>query len=158
MIHLTFAQVTIGDVVIGDSGHAIEVKFIQRPLNGQVVLREQMIHKRGDTACKYPTGWPNDQIEVVNRCEVCRQRTLAHTGECMASACQPPNPNPRTYAYLHDVLDSALLRLEGAERYAQGDPLLGNALQHIRGSIRQARAAVLMSPRVRTQQEKGGQE
>lgn len=63
-------------------------------------------------------------------------------------------PNPRTYGYLHDVIDSALLRLEGAERYSIGDPLLGNVLEHIRGSIRQARAALAMSPPVRTQHEK----
>ena len=57
----------------------------------------------------------------------------------------------RTYEYLRDMLDGAILRLEGAEGYAIGDPLLGNVLGHVRGSLRQARAALDMSPAVITQ-------
>ncbi len=57
----------------------------------------------------------------------------------------------RTYGYLHEVLEGAILRLEGAEAYAIGDPLLGNVLEHLRGSLRQARAALDMSPAVITQ-------
>ena len=62
-------------------------------------------------------------------------------------------PNARTYGYLHDVLGSALLRLEGAERYAIGDPLLANALRHIRGSLLQARAALAVAVAGRTQSD-----
>lgn len=63
-------------------------------------------------------------------------------------------PNARTYQYLHDTLGSAVLRLEGAQRYAQGDPLLANALRHIRGSVLQARAALAVTPPVlRTQSD-----
>ncbi len=57
-------------------------------------------------------------------------------------------PNPHTYAYLHDTLGCALLWLEDAERYAQGDPALANALRHIRGSVLQARAALAVTPPV----------
>lgn len=59
----------------------------------------------------------------------------------------------RTYYYLHNVLEGAILRLEGAERYAYaaGDPLLNSALWRIRDSLRHARAALDMSPAVLTQ-------
>ena len=63
----------------------------------------------------------------------------------------------KTYFYLHEALEGAILRLEGAERYATGDPLAGNVLEHVRGSLRQARAALAMAPEVLTQSEKGGQ-
>ena len=57
----------------------------------------------------------------------------------------------RTYGYLRDMLEGAILRLECAERYSIGDPLLGNVLGHVRGCLRQARAAQGMSPAVITQ-------
>lgn len=57
----------------------------------------------------------------------------------------------RTYEYPRDMLEGAILRLAGAELYAIDDPLLGNALEHVRGSLRQARAALDMLPAVRTQ-------
>lgn len=60
----------------------------------------------------------------------------------------------RTYYYLREVLEGAILRLEGAERYAIGDPLLGNVLGHVRGSLRQAQAALDMSPAVLTQKDR----
>ncbi len=69
----------------------------------------------------------------------------------MAKVNQQPNAN--TYEYLHDVLDGAILRLEGAVRYSIGDPALINALRHIRGSVLQAKAALAVTPPVRTQSD-----
>ncbi len=72
----------------------------------------------------------------------------------MAKVTQQPNqPNANTYEYLHDVLEGAILRLEGAEGYSIGDPALDNALRHIKGSLLQARAALAVTPPVRTQSD-----
>ena len=73
----------------------------------------------------------------------------------MAKVTQQPNPylDARTYEYLHDVLESAISRLEGAVRYSIGDPALANALRHIKGSLLQARAALASAPPVRTQSD-----
>ena len=74
---------------------------------------------------------------------------MAHTHtmncslECPAAVkAKKAKRSPRTYGYLRDMLEGAILRLEGAEGYAIGDPLLGNVLGHVRGSLRQARAAL----------------
>ncbi len=83
MIQMKFSQVTIGDVVIDGRGHAVEVKFIQHGEDGRVILRELVVFKYDNKVI----GWPNDYVEVINRCEVCRQRTLAHTGECLNPSC-----------------------------------------------------------------------
>ena len=83
MIHLKFSQVTVGDVVYQDGHGAVEVKFIQHPEDGRVILREQVVSAHDDKVL----GWPDESIEVINRCEVCRQRSLAHTGECTSPVC-----------------------------------------------------------------------
>ena len=57
----------------------------------------------------------------------------------------------RTYEYLRDVLEGAILRLEGAEGYATGDPLLVNVLGHVKGSLVYARNALDMTPAIITQ-------
>ncbi len=57
----------------------------------------------------------------------------------------------RTYEYPRDMLEGAILRLKGAIAYSKGDPLLGNALAHVRGSLQQARAALDRLPPVLTQ-------
>ena len=61
------------------------------------------------------------------------------------------NRTRATYAYLYDTLGSALLRLDGAVRYSIGDPALDNALRHIKGSALQVRAALAVTPPIRTQ-------
>ena len=57
----------------------------------------------------------------------------------------------RTYEYPRDMLEGAILRLEGAEAYSKGDPLLGETLEPLRGSLSQARAALALLPPVITQ-------
>ena len=57
----------------------------------------------------------------------------------------------RTYGYMRDMLEGAILRLEGAEGYAIGDPSLVDVLAHVRGSLVYARNALDMTPAVITQ-------
>ncbi len=83
MTKLKFSEVTVGDVIINDRGQAMEVRYITSAKDGQIVLGNQRVLARQQRAI----GGPNDYIEVTNRCENCRQRTLAHTGECMAPIC-----------------------------------------------------------------------
>ena len=83
MTKLKFSEVTVGDVVINVRGQAMEVRYITSAKDGQIVLCNQRMLDRQQRA----QGRPNDYIEVTNRCENCRQRTLAHTGECMAPIC-----------------------------------------------------------------------
>lgn len=94
MIRMKFSQVTVGDVVINGHGHEVEIKYIQTINDGHIVLSENVIYKWGGMAL----GWPNDYIDVVNRCEVCCQRTLAHTGECMSPVCHGLSEMPDDHA------------------------------------------------------------
>ena len=57
----------------------------------------------------------------------------------------------RTYGYLRDALEGAILRLEDAEGYAIGNPEIVDVVAHVRGSLVYARNALEMSPAVITQ-------
>ena len=83
MRKLKFSKVTVGDVVIDHRGHAMEVKHIDISTAGRIMLSEQVT--------SVVQGWPNDYIEINNRGERCGQRTLSHTGECVASICRKLN-------------------------------------------------------------------
>ena len=57
----------------------------------------------------------------------------------------------RTYGYLRDALEGAILRLEDAEGYAIRDPEIVDVVAHVRGSLVYARNALEMAPAVITQ-------